>query len=59
MRFVMEIDMDALTNEPETEIARILRYWAGALRQMELVAGTEQALMDSAYTAVGRLRVTE
>jgi len=58
MRFVMDIDMDALTGEPEKEIARILRFWAGALPRMELTPGTEQALMDSSYTPVGHLRVT-
>jgi hypothetical protein len=59
MRFVMDIDLDALNDQPEKEIARILRYWAGALPQMELAAGTDQVLMDSAYTPVGHLRVTE
>jgi hypothetical protein len=59
MRFVMDIGMDALKDKPEKEIARLLRYWAGALPQMELVAGTDQVLMDSSYTPVGHLRVTE
>jgi hypothetical protein len=45
--------------KPEVEIARILRYWAGALSQMGLAVGTDQVLMDSAYTPVGHLRVTE
>jgi len=59
MRFVMDIDLDALKDKPEVEIARILRYWAGALSQMGLAVGTDQVLMDSAYTPVGHLRVTE
>ena len=59
MRFVMDIDMDALKNKPEQEIARILRYWAGALPRMELAAGTDQVLMCSAYAPVGHLGVTE
>lgn len=59
MRFVIEIDMDAVKDKPQEEIARILRYWAGALPQLELTAGTEQALMDSAYSPVGHLRVTD
>lgn len=59
MRFVIDIDMDALKDNPEKEIARILRYWAGALSQMGLAAGTDQVLMDSTYTPVGHLRITE
>jgi hypothetical protein len=59
MRFVIDIDLDALTDHPEKEIARILRYWAGALPQMGLAAGTDQVLMDSAYMPVGHLRITE
>jgi len=59
MRFVMDIDIDALKDKPEQEIARILRYWAGALPQMGLAAGTDQVLMDSAYTPVGHLLATQ
>jgi hypothetical protein len=50
MRFFMDIDVDALTDKPEEEIARILRYWAGAMPRTGLAAGTDQARMDSAYT---------
>ena len=59
MRFVMDIDMDALNDKPGQEIAGILRYWAGALPRMELAAGTDQVLMGSAYAPVGHLRITE
>jgi hypothetical protein len=59
MRFVIDIDLDAVTGTPEDEVGRILRYWAGALKQMELGAGTELELMDSTYAPVGHLRVTE
>lgn len=59
MRFVIDIDLDAVTGTREEEVGRILRYWAGALRQMELGAGTEFELMDSTYTPVGQLRVTD
>ncbi|HET6651985.1 MAG TPA: hypothetical protein VFH10_05030 [Nocardioides sp.] len=58
MRFVIDIDMDAITGGAPQEIARILRYWAGALPQMELTTGVEQELMDSSYSPVGHLRVT-
>lgn len=59
MRFVIDIDLDAVTGTPEEEVGRILRYWAGALKQMKLGAGTDLELMDSTYTPVGHLRVTD
>jgi len=55
----MDIDLDAIKDKPAQEVARILRYWAGALPQMELAAGVEQELMDSSYAPVGHLRVTD
>ncbi len=58
MRFVIDIDMDAIPQRTPHEIARILRYWAGALPQMDLSPGVEQELMDSSYSPVGLLRVT-
>jgi hypothetical protein len=58
MRLTIDIDMDAVTGETDKEIGRILRYWAGALPQMDLAAGTEQVLMDSSYAPVGHLRVS-
>ena len=58
MRFVIEIDLDAVTGVPEQEVGRILRFWAGALKQMELVPGTEHELSDSEYKVVGHLRVS-
>lgn len=59
MRFVMDIDLDAITDKPAEEVARILRYWAGALPQMQLAAGVELELMDSSYSPVGHLRVMD
>jgi hypothetical protein len=59
MRLVIDIDMDAVASEVDKEIARILRYWAGALPQMELTPGTDQVLMDSTYATVGHLRISD
>jgi hypothetical protein len=59
MRLLIDIDLAAVTGEVDKEIARILRYWAGAVPQMELGPGTEQVLMDSTYSPVGHLRVTD
>ena len=59
MHFVIDIDLDAVTGNPEHEVGRILRFWAGALKQMELVPGIEHELSDSEYQVVGHLRVTD
>ena len=58
MHLTIDIDIDALSGEPEAEVGRILRYWAGALKQVTLAPGLEQDLMDSEYQPVGRLVVT-
>jgi hypothetical protein len=59
VQFTIEIDIEQLSGEPRAEIARILRYWGGAIPQMELTSGLEQELMDSGYSPVGHLRVTD
>ena len=59
MRLVIDIDIDAVSGQAQREVARILRYWAGAVPQMELMPGTEQVLMDSTYTPVGHLRISD
>ena len=59
VHFTMEIDIEALSGEPRAEIARILRFWAGAVPKMELTSGLEQELMDSQYSPVGNVRVTD
>jgi hypothetical protein len=63
MRFVLEVDLAAgkLTGEDRAaELGRILRYWAGAMKQMPpLAPGDRQDLSDSDYTVVGSWRVEE
>jgi hypothetical protein len=63
MRFVLEVDLEAgrLAGEGRAaELGRILRYWAGAMKQMPpLAAGDRQDLSDSDYTVVGSWRVDE
>jgi hypothetical protein len=56
-RLVLDLELDRLPNDRAREASRILRYWAGALLQMDLTQPTEQALMDSNYQAVGSLRL--
>ena len=59
MRFTMEIDLDALAGDAETELGRILRYWGGNLTYYDLtnpVADVECS--DSTYAVVGAWRVS-
>jgi len=60
MRFVMEVDLSAMADgrEPD-ELARILRYWAGAVKQVKLTPGTTQEIYDSEYTEVGSWEIEE
>lgn len=57
MKFTLEVDLDAVTADPADELGRILRYWGGATKQLDLTAEAEQTLMDSAYTPVGTWRL--
>ncbi len=60
MRFVLEVDLDAgaLAGEDRAaELGRILRYWGGAMMQVELAPGARQDLRDSGYAPVGEWRV--
>jgi hypothetical protein len=62
MRFVLEVDLDAgaLAGPGRAEeLGRILRYWGGSVKQVELAAGARQELYDSAYTRVGEWRVAD
>lgn len=59
MRLLIDVDLDKLPNDQSTEVARILRYWAGALPQMDLTQAVEHGLMDSDYQAVGTLQLLE
>jgi hypothetical protein len=62
MRFVLEVDLDAgalADGDRAAELGRILRYWGGAVKQVELTPGTRQELYDSGYTAVGSWRVEQ
>ena len=41
------------------ELARILRYWGGAMDKVEFTEGTGQQIYDSEYRHVGHWIVTE
>ena len=60
MRFVLEVSLEAgaLAGEDRgAELGRILRYWGGAIKDVELAPGARQDLMDSTYMRVGEWRV--
>ncbi|WP_241681268.1 DinB family protein [Pseudactinotalea terrae] len=57
MRITLDIDLDALGAEPASEAGRILRYWAGALGQLDLRQPASFPLMDSGYQQVGSLEI--
>jgi hypothetical protein len=60
MKFVLEVDISGMVaaGEAGRELGRILRYWAGAVQQMELAPGQGNDIYDSAYRQVGRWEVT-
>jgi hypothetical protein len=60
MRFVLEVDLDAgavAGEDRAAEMGRILRYWGGAMKQVELAPGARQDLYDSGDVRVGEWRV--
>lgn len=58
MRLVIDINLDAISGEQATEAGRILRYWAGALGQLDLTVPVAHDLMDSTYSPVGTFTIT-
>jgi hypothetical protein len=47
MRFVLEVDLDAgalAGANRAAELGRILRYWGGAMKQVDLAPGAQQDL---------------
>jgi hypothetical protein len=57
MHMTLDIDLDALTGDHATEIGRILRYWGGAMKQLDVTQPMEHELSDSEYKIVGVLRL--
>jgi hypothetical protein len=57
MTLTIEINLAQLPDPKRAELGRILRYWGGAAKQLDLTAPFEQPLMDSAYRPVGILRI--
>lgn len=57
MRLVIDIDLARVPDDPAGEAGRMLRYWAGALSQLDLGAVAEYPLMDSNYRQAGTIRL--
>jgi hypothetical protein len=58
VKLTIDIDIDHLPEPKGAELGRILRYWGGAAKQLDLSAPLEQSLVDSSYRPVGVLRIT-
>lgn len=61
MKFVLEVDFEDATaaEEVASELGRILRYWGGSMKQVDLKPGMEQAIYDSSYREVGKWRLVQ
>lgn len=58
VKLSIEIDLASMPSDTAAETGRILRYWAGAMDQMDLSTPAEFPLMNSSYdTQVGTLRL--
>ena len=60
MRFELQVDLPDDHDDAVRELSRILRYWAGGVRQLDhLGPGAGTDVYDSAYRKVGSWRVVE
>jgi hypothetical protein len=59
VRFVLEVEMDGFGDDAGKELGRILRYWGGAMQQIEFTPEAGSAIYDSQYREVGRWRIDE
>lgn len=59
MKFVLEVDLDAVAGAPDEGLGRILRYWAGNVKNYDLTAGTAETIRDTGHAAVGTWRIED
>jgi hypothetical protein len=58
VKFTLEVNLAGMA-DPRDELGRIIRYWGGAMKQLDgLKPGDRQDIYDSAYTKVGSWTVT-
>lgn len=59
MEFTLTIDLDRITGDTGHELARILRYWAGAIQPSDLSPGSSMNIYDPHFHRVGRWQVSD
>jgi hypothetical protein len=60
MKFILEVDMARFeAGDPGKEMGRILRYWGGAMKDIDFKEGAGSAIYDSEYHQVGHWIVTD
>lgn len=61
MRFIFEVDMntEAMKLDPEAELGRALRYWAGNLKNYPMEPGAGEDIFDSEYKPAGSWAIVD
>jgi hypothetical protein len=59
VKFELTVDLDRVAGTRADELSRILRYWGGAAKKLDLSEAQEQVIYDSAYSAVGFWRISQ
>ena len=59
MRFVLTVDLDRIAGTPADELSRILRYWGGAAKKLDVSQPQKQAIYDSACAEVGFWQISQ
>jgi hypothetical protein len=59
VRFVLTVDLDRIAGTPADELSRILRYWGGAAKKLDVSQPQKQAIYDSAYAEVGFWQISQ
>lgn len=49
MKFILEVDLGKIEGDAAAELGRALRYWGGAMKQLDLAAEQRQDIHDSSY----------
>lgn len=58
MKFELTVNLDEIAGDTGSELGRILRYWGGATKQLDLNIPQSEAIYDSSYTEVGSWRIS-
>lgn len=58
MKVTIDIVIDRLPDDNGEELVASSRFWAGAMKQLDLTEPVTHELMDSGYQPVGALTIT-